>query len=113
MEFLGTATTATIVFRMLFLFIGALGFLVGGFVCWHEVIFHKRNGLTVAMRDLSWSLGMVFLAFSGLTLLGILELNDTYIITRFIANLVLLLSLILFLVKSRSLLVKMFEGPDG
>lgn len=110
MEFFTTATTATIVFRMIFLFVGALGFLVGGFVCWHEVIFHKRNGLTLAMRDLSWSLGLVFLAISGLTLLGLLELNDTYIVTRFIVNLILLFSLIWFLAKSRRLLLKMFEG---
>lgn len=109
MEFITTATTTTIILRMIFLFIGALGFLVGGFVCHHEVVFYKRNGLTVAMRDLSWALGLVFLAISGLTLLGLLELNQTYVITRLVVNLFLLGALVWFLEKSRKLLVKMFE----
>lgn len=79
--------------RVALLFICALGFLVAGFICWHEVMFHKANGITNGMRDLGFCLGLTFLTFLIVSLANLLDLTNQHLTLFAIVNTLTVLAL--------------------
>lgn len=99
--------------RVALLFIAMVGFVVAGFICWHEVKFHGANGITIGMRNLSFSLGFTFLTFLVVSLANLMDLANQRVILFAITNTLTVLALASTIFFAIKLIQKMGEGSHS
>lgn len=74
-----TYAVIVLVFRVGLLVLTALGFLVTGFICWHEAVFHGADGVTLGLRDLCFCLSAIFATFLIVSIANLFDLQNQHL----------------------------------
>ena len=99
--------------RAALLAIAALGFLVTGFICWHEAFFHGVDGITLGLRDLCFCLFSIFVTLLIVSVVNLLDLSNQHLLLFAVVNtltVAALASLCLFFVKLVKKMIKDFTS---
>jgi hypothetical protein len=103
--------SAILIIRTLMFFLVGIFLLTAGLIAWHEVIYRKKNGLTLAMRDFCFSLGMVAITTAVLNFYAAFQ--PIHNLTFLIIAIVSVVALTYAVLACYRLAGKMLEGEDG
>lgn len=104
-----TYAVIVLVFRVVLLLLTALGFLVTGFICWHEYVFHGVDGIVLGMRNLCFCLCAIFGTFLIVSIANLFDLKNEHLYLFAWVNtltVVALVALVLFFYKLGRKLLK-------
>lgn len=63
-------------FRVILLFIAALGCFVTGCICWYEFKFHGIDGIVLGMRNLAFCFSFIFASLLIVSVANLIDLNN-------------------------------------